>query len=215
MDTDILQYNENSASINSDLLLDFLSLHIMPWRAALFSRGWGLFCKYVSLLTNLNSDSTLNFLSFQGAQLAAFHRTGKPGEVQSMGLQRVGHGWLTEQQRPQFRCSRGIALAKSLQSCLNLCDPLASLFMGFSRQGYWSGLSFLPPGILPKPGIEPTSLTPPSWQVDSLPLVPPGKSLRGSLITLMVWVFKEVLCPQGSSDNPPSVVLPKLVRAWS
>ena len=85
MDMDILQYNENSASINSDLLLDFLSLHIMPWRAALFSRGWGLFCKYVSLLTNLNSDSTLNFLSFQGAQLAAFHRTGKPGELQSMG----------------------------------------------------------------------------------------------------------------------------------
>ena len=27
----------------------------------------------------------------------------------------------------------------------------------FSRQGYWSGLPFLPPGDLPTPGIEPMS----------------------------------------------------------
>ena len=30
--------------------------------------------------------------------------------------------------------------------------------MGFSRQEYWSGLLFLPPGDLPDPGIEPTAL---------------------------------------------------------
>ena len=29
--------------------------------------------------------------------------------------------------------------------------------MGFSRQEYWSGLPFPPPGHLPDPGIEPTS----------------------------------------------------------
>ena len=29
------------------------------------------------------------------------------------------------------------------------------LSMGFSRQEYWSGLPFPPPGYLPKPGIEP------------------------------------------------------------
>ena len=29
--------------------------------------------------------------------------------------------------------------------------------MGFSRQEYWSGLSFLPPGDLPDPGIKLTS----------------------------------------------------------
>ena len=34
----------------------------------------------------------------------------------------------------------------------------APLFMGFSRQGYWSGLTFPPPGDLPDPGIEPMSL---------------------------------------------------------
>ena len=30
--------------------------------------------------------------------------------------------------------------------------------MGFSRQEYWSGLPYPPPGILPDSGIEPTSL---------------------------------------------------------
>ena len=45
----------------------------------------------------------------------------------------------------------------------------APLSTGFSRQKYWSGLQCPPPGDLPYPGIEPTSL----WlllQVDSLPL---------------------------------------------
>ena len=31
--------------------------------------------------------------------------------------------------------------------------------MGFSRQEYWSGLPFPPPGDLPDPGIEPRSPT--------------------------------------------------------
>ena len=33
----------------------------------------------------------------------------------------------------------------------------ASLSIGFSRQGYWSGLPFPSPGDLPNPGIEPGS----------------------------------------------------------
>ena len=48
----------------------------------------------------------------------------------------------------------------------------ASLFMGFSRQEYWSGLLFPSPGDLPDTGIKPTS---PALAGDSLPLVPPGK----------------------------------------
>jgi len=40
----------------------------------------------------------------------------------------------------------------------------APLFMGFSRQEYWSGLTFPPPGDLPNPGIEPVS---PVFQGDS------------------------------------------------
>ena len=37
----------------------------------------------------------------------------------------------------------------------------APLFMGFSRQEYWSGLSCPLPGDLPDSGIEPTSLASP------------------------------------------------------
>ena len=40
----------------------------------------------------------------------------------------------------------------------------APLSMGFSRQEYWSGLPFLPPGDLPEPGIKPES---PALQEDS------------------------------------------------
>ena len=38
----------------------------------------------------------------------------------------------------------------------------APLSVGFSRQEYWSGLPFPPPGDLPDPGIEPTSLMSPA-----------------------------------------------------
>ena len=37
-----------------------------------------------------------------------------------------------------------------------------SLSMGFSRQEYWSGLPFPPPGDLPDSGIKPISLVPPA-----------------------------------------------------
>ena len=47
--------------------------------------------------------------------------------------------------------------------------------MGFSRQEYWSGLPFPPPGDLPDPGIETQSLMSPALQAGSLPLEPPGK----------------------------------------
>ena len=48
----------------------------------------------------------------------------------------------------------------------------APLPMGFSRQAYWSGLPFPPPGDLPSPGIKPES---PALQADALPSEPPGK----------------------------------------
>ena len=44
--------------------------------------------------------------------------------------------------------------------------------MEFSKQEYWSGLSFPPPGDLPDPGIEPGS---PALQANALPSEPPGK----------------------------------------
>ena len=38
----------------------------------------------------------------------------------------------------------------------------APLSMGFTRQEYWSGLPYPPPGNLPHPGTEPASLTSPT-----------------------------------------------------
>ena len=57
--------------------------------------------------------------------------------------------------------------AKSLQSCLTLCDPRTvacqvPLSTGFTRQEYWSGLPGPPPGDLLDPWIEALSLTCPA-----------------------------------------------------
>ena len=57
------------------------------------------------------------------------------------------------------------------KSCLTLATPCvvdcqAPLFMGLSRQEYWSGLPFPSSGDLPDPGIESGS---PALQADSLP----------------------------------------------
>ena len=49
----------------------------------------------------------------------------------------------------------------------------ASLFMGFSRQEYWIGLPFPPPGDLPHPGVEPRS---PALADGFFTAEPPGKS---------------------------------------
>ena len=56
----------------------------------------------------------------------------------------------------------------------------APLFMGFSRQEYWSGLPCPSTGNFPHPGIKPRSPASSAFQADSLPLVPPGKSLTPS-----------------------------------
>ena len=56
------------------------------------------------------------------------------------------------------RFSRGLLFATSW-TVANRAPPS----MGFSRQEYWSGLPFPPPGDLLDPGIEPAS---PVWQAD-------------------------------------------------
>ena len=53
-------------------------------------------------------------------------------------------------------------------------DRQAPLFMGFSKQEYWSGLPWPPPRDVPIPGIKPRS---PTSQADSLPSEPPGKNV--------------------------------------
>ena len=71
---------------------------------------------------------------------------------------------------------------QSLWSCQTLCNfmdcsPPGSSVHGISKQEYWSGLSFLPPGDLLNPGIKPMPHpASPALQADSLLL-----SHRGSL----------------------------------
>ena len=55
---------------------------------------------------------------------------------------------------------------------MTLWTVACSLSMEFSRQEYWSGLSFLSPGNLPDPGIEPGS---PQLWTESVPSESPGK----------------------------------------
>ena len=57
---------------------------------------------------------------------------------------------------------------------LNVEAYQASLSIGFTRQGHWSGLTFPSPGHLPKSGIEPPS---PELQEDSSPLSHLGSPL--------------------------------------
>ena len=66
------------------------------------------------------------------------------------------------------------------QTCPTLVTPWtvpyqAHLSMGFSRQEYWSGLSFPTPGDLPNPGIEPMALASPALAARFFTTVPPGR----------------------------------------
>ena len=90
-----------------------------------------------------------------------------------LGVSRLTCAWdhrfqlLRCPQRQTFlRFSDKCMHAKSLQSCLTLFSlwTVACQFplpFGFSRQEYWGRLP-CPPGDLPDPGIEPTSLTSPA-----------------------------------------------------
>ena len=65
--------------------------------------------------------------------------------------------------------------------CLVVSDSLRlhgwqiPLPLEFSRQEYWDVVPFSPPRDLPDPGVEHVVLSLLHWQVDFLPLMPPGK----------------------------------------
>ena len=62
-------------------------------------------------------------------------------------------------------------------------------FMEFSRQEYWSGLPWPPPGDLPDPGIEPRF---PALQADSLQLSHQGSPfLLREYCSIVANVYKE------------------------
>jgi len=57
------------------------------------------------------------------------------------------------------------------------------LFKGFSRQEYWSGLTFPTPEDLPDPGIKPTFLASPALAGRFFTTAPPGKSTTTNYLT--------------------------------
>ena len=78
------------------------------------------------------------------------------------------------------------------------------LFMDFSRQEYWSELSFPSPGDLPNPGIEPGSS---ALQADSFPAEPLGKpKIQQDMILTM---FKDIVCAVSLNTVTPTFQLLK------
>ena len=83
------------------------------------------------------------------------------------------------------------------QLYLTLCDPMtvahqAPQSMGFSRQEYWSGLSFPSPGDLSHPGIKPTSPVSPVLAGRFFTTEPPGKPPNIQIIT---FIYIPSTCP--------------------
>ena len=81
------------------------------------------------------------------------------------------------------RLPAGLCCAKSLQSCPTLCDPMDCNLPGSCpwdspSKNTGVGCHALLQGIFPTQGLNPRILCLLHWQVDSLPLVPPGKPTK-------------------------------------
>ena len=74
----------------------------------------------------------------------------------------------------------------------------APLSMGFSRQGYWSGLPCPPPGDLLDPGVKSTSLTSAALASVSLPLTSPDSQ---ACCLMAVLLFKARLYFSAAAES--------------
>ena len=88
----------------------------------------------------------------------------------------------------------GLIMRVCVQSCfipvllsvtLWTVAPQAPLSMGFSRQEYWRGFPYPPPGDLPDSGIELVSPLAPAFQVDSLLLSHQGSPGLAIIVLLL------------------------------
>ena len=105
-------------------------------------------------------------------------------------------------------CIRMCACMLSDSSRVQLCVTpwtvacQAPLSMEFSKQEYWSGLSFPSPGDLPDPGMK---LVPPAWQADSLLLCHLGSPCLFSILCQCQLPFpRHSAPPEGSWAMPTS-----------
>ena len=123
-------------------------------------RGWQR-KRWLDSITNsvdMNMSKLWKIVEDRRARCATVHRN-----------ESVGHDLETEQQQTLYRDGwllnlllwPILCMCVCAQSRLTFCYPMdrkVPLSMEFCRQEYWSGLSFPPPGDLPDPGIELTSL---------------------------------------------------------
>ena len=75
----------------------------------------------------------------------------------------------------------------------------APLSLRFSRQDYWSGLPYPPPGDVPISGIEPTSPAASTLQGDSFTAEPPGKPIYTIFIMKNNYVFQNKTTVKGET----------------
>ena len=85
----------------------------------------------------------------------------------------------------------------------------APLFVGFSRQEYWSGLPCPPPGDLPKPGVEPVCLTSPALAGRFFTTEPHGKP---NLLIYMPYLLAPPSSSQLSLKGGPEVSFSLCIR---
>ena len=110
-------------------------------------------------------------------------------------------------------CKTCARVAKSLQSCLTLYDPIDCSPRGSSVHGILQArilewVAMPPPGDLPNPRIEPMSLCLVHWQAGSLPLAPPGNSQNLQykicimvMLQLKLQYFGHLMCSADSFEK--------------
>ena len=117
----------------------------------------------------------------------------------------------TETSLPAYDITHPVcAHAKSLQSCLTLCNPRDCRLPGSSAHGIlqtgllgWVAMHPLQ-GFFPTKGLNPCLLY---WQAGSLSLAPPGKPIiyRCAVLLLSCSVMSNSLCPMDYSPPGSSV----------
>ena len=111
--------------------------------------------------------------------------------------------------------TRYMCMCMHAHSCLPLCDPMECSLLGssveFSRQEYWSGLPFLPPGGLLNPVTEFKPLGTPTLAGGFFTTAPPGKPNIRYICLNVVYIYIYALhteidfCYQGQISTKNTV----------
>ena len=151
---------------NHSLLLGSVE-KLSSWNWSLVQKSQRQLKKIMVKCVNLMGNCSLNWVPWSGARLCGYFMMLYKEIRKFMVLQ------LHEKQGkeiPEQNNFYTVVVAKSLSHVWLIATPWtvacqASLSVGFSRQEYWNGLSFISPGNFPDRGIKPRS---PALKADSL-----------------------------------------------